>query len=69
MVKKISPTIIIRENIGISIWELNKVYDMGIQSLDDKENEGVIQNRLKFFTNGSIIFLCTLSIFPFVQSM
>ena len=25
--------------IGISIWELNKRHDMGIQSLGDKENK------------------------------
>ena len=44
MVKFFSTDIIIGENIRISIWELNKVYDMIIQFLGDKENKGVIHN-------------------------
>ena len=31
------PNIIIGENIRIFIWELNKIYDIGIQFLGDKE--------------------------------
>ena len=27
------------ENIGISIWKLNKVHDMDIKSVSDKENK------------------------------
>ena len=33
-----------RESTGIFMWELNKVHDMGVQSLGDKENKGVVQN-------------------------
>ena len=58
-----SPNIIIGENIRIFIWELNKVYDMGIQFLGDKENKIVIHNRLKLFTNASLVHPCTLNIF------
>ena len=58
------PDIIIGENIRISIWEVNKVYNTSIQFLDDKENKGVIHNRLKFFTNTSLVHPCTLIIFP-----
>ena len=58
-----SSNIIIGENIRIFIWELNKVYDMGIQFLGDKENKIVIHNRLKLFTNASLVHPCTLSIF------
>ena len=42
MVKFFSPNIIIGKIIGISMWELNKVHDMGIQSLGDKENKKVV---------------------------
>ena len=56
--------IIIGENIRISIWELNKVYDMSIQFLGDKENKGVIHNRLNFFTNTNLVHPCALNIFP-----
>ena len=31
--------IIIGESIKILMWELNKVHDMGVQSLGDKENK------------------------------
>ena len=34
-----SLNIIIRENIRIFMWELNKMHDIGIQSLGDKENK------------------------------
>ena len=44
-----SPNIITKESIGISMWKLNKLHDMGMQSMGDKENEKVIQNRLNFF--------------------
>ena len=39
MVKKISPNIIIGENIGIFMWELNKVHGIGVRPLGDKENK------------------------------
>ena len=55
-----SPNIIIVESIGISMWELNKVHDIGTQSMGDKENKGVVQNRLKYFTNDNLLhFLYT----------
>ena len=34
-----SPNIIIGENIRISMWELNKMHDIGVQPLGDKENK------------------------------
>ena len=34
--------IIIEENIEIFMWELNKVHDIGVQSLDDNENKKVV---------------------------
>ena len=37
-----SPNIITKESIGISMWKLNKLHDMGMQSVGDKENEKVI---------------------------
>ena len=37
-----SPNIIIRENIRIFMWELNKMHDIGVQSLGDKENKKVV---------------------------
>ena len=37
------------------MWELHKVHDMSVQSLGDKENKGVVQNQLKYFTQGSLI--------------
>ena len=46
------------------MWKLNKVHDLGMQSMDDNENEEAIQNRLKSFTNGSLVHPCTLSKFP-----
>ena len=61
--KKISPNIITKENIGISMWELNKVHNMGMQSMGDKENEEVIHNRLKYFTNSNLIHPYILSTF------
>ena len=42
-VKNLSLNIITKESIGIFIWELNKVHDMSIQSMCDKENEEVIK--------------------------
>ena len=50
-----SPNIIIIESIGISMWELNKVHDIGTQSMGDKENKGVVQNQLKSFTNCNLL--------------
>ena len=50
-----SPNIIIGESIGIFIWELNKVHDMSMQFVGDKENKRVVQNRLKSFINGNLI--------------
>ena len=48
------------------MWKLNKLHDMGMQSMGDKENEKVIQNRLKYFTNGSFVHLvhfpCTVNV-------
>ena len=43
------------ESIEISMWELNKVHDMSMQFVGDKENKWVVQNRLKFFINGNLI--------------
>ena len=37
------------------MWELNKVHDMSVQSLGNKENKGVVQNRLKHFIKGSLL--------------
>ena len=55
-----SPNIIIIESIGISMWELNKVHDIGTQSMSDKENKGVVQNRLESFRNDNLLhFLYT----------
>ena len=47
--KFFSPNIIARESIRISMWKLNKLHDVGMQSMGEKENEKVIQNRLTFF--------------------
>ena len=38
-----SPNIIIRENIRIFMWELNKMHDIGIQSLGDKEKKSGLE--------------------------
>ena len=38
------------------------MHDIGVQSLGDKENKGVVQ--LKSFTNNSFVYPCTLSIIP-----
>ena len=43
------------ESIGISILKLNKVHDMSMQFVGDKENKWVVQNRLKSFINGNLI--------------
>ena len=59
-----SPNIITKESIGISMWKLNKLHNMGLQSMGDKENEKVIQNQLKSFIDGSLVYPCTLSTFP-----
>ena len=37
-----SPNIIIGKNIGVFMWELNKVHDIGVQSLGDKKNKKVV---------------------------
>ena len=39
------------------MWELNKVHDMRMQFVSDKENKGVVQNQLKSFTNGNLLHL------------
>ena len=45
------------------MWVLNKVHDMSMQFVGDKENKGVVQNRLKYFINGNLIYcLYTLNI-------
>ena len=46
------------------MWELNKVHDIGVQSLGDKENKKVVYNLLKSFTKDNLVHLCTISIFP-----
>ena len=33
------PNIIIREYIRISMWQLNKMHDIGVQSLGDKKKK------------------------------
>ena len=62
-----SPNIITKKSIKIFMWKLNKLHDIGMQSVGDKEKEKVIQNRLKFFIDGSLVHLvhfpCTLSTF------
>ena len=48
------------------------MHDMGMQSMGDKENKRVVQNRLKYFTNDSLIhplvhlvhFPCIVSVIP-----
>ena len=45
------------------MWELNKVHNMGMQSMGDKENEEVIHNRLKYFTNSNLVHPYILSTF------
>ena len=63
-----SPNIITKESIRISMWKLNKLHDMGMQSVGDKENEKVIQNWLKSFIDGSLVHLVhfpyTISVIP-----
>ena len=44
--KKISPYIIIKESIEISMWELNKVHDIYAQFMSDKKNKGMTHNLL-----------------------
>ena len=50
-------------SIEIFMWELNKVYDMSVQSVGDKENKEVVHNQLKYFTKGSLVHPCTFSTF------
>ena len=45
------------------MWKLNKLHDMGMQSVGDKENEKVIQNRLKSFIDGGLVHPCILNTF------
>ena len=59
-----SPNIITKKSIEIFMWKLNKLHNIGMQFVGDKEKEEVIQNRLKFFIDGSLVHPCTLSIFP-----
>ena len=49
------PQTLLLASIGIFMWELNKMHDMSIQFVGDKENKGVVQNRLKSFINGNLI--------------
>ena len=58
------PNIITKESIGIFMWKLNKVHDKGMQSVGDKKNEKVIQNRLKSFIDGNLVHPCTISVIP-----
>ena len=58
-----SPNIITKKSIEIFMWKLNKLHDVGMQSMGDKEIEKVIQNRLNFFIDGSLVHPCTLSTF------
>ena len=37
-----SSNIITKESIEISMWELNKVYEMGVQFMGNKESKEVI---------------------------
>ena len=46
------------------MWKLNKVHDIGVQSLGDKENKKVVYNQLKSFTKGNLVHLCTIGTFP-----
>ena len=54
---------LLEKNIEISMWELNKVHNMGVQSLSDKKNKGFVLNQLKSFTMGSLVHPHTLGIF------
>ena len=47
-----SPNIIIGKNIGIFMWELNKVHDIGVQSLGDKENKKSSLESIKIIHKG-----------------
>ena len=51
------------ESIEIFMWELNKVYDMSVQSVGDKENKEVVHNQLKSFTKGSLVHPYTFSLY------
>ena len=42
MIKSFSPNVIIEEITRIFMWELNIVYDVGVQSLGNKKNKRVI---------------------------
>ena len=44
--KKISPYIIIKESIEISVWKLNKVHDIYVQFVSDKKNKRMTHNQL-----------------------
>ena len=46
MSKFFSPNIIIGESIGISMRELNKMYDIYTQFVSDKKNKGMTHNLL-----------------------
>ena len=48
-VKYFSSNIIIGESIGVSMWELNKVHDMGMQFMGD-----TLLQKLKFMTHHSL---------------
>ena len=64
MVKFFSPDIIIGENIRISKWEVNKVYNMSVQYVGNKESkmEWFIID-LNLLQKGSLIHPCTLVTF------
>ena len=48
------------------MWKLNKMHDLGIQFVSNKENKEAIYNQLKYFTNGSFVHLvhfpCTVNV-------
>ena len=37
---------------------------MGVQFVSDKENKKVVYNQLKSFTNGGLVYPCTVSEYP-----
>ena len=47
-----SPNIIIGKNIGVFMWELNKVHDIGVQSLGDKKNKKSSLELIKIIHKG-----------------
>ena len=37
---------------------------MSVQSLGNKENKDMVQNQLKYFTKGSLVYPCTVNVIP-----